>query len=199
MKPDQPFTQAKGVSVAEEINSERNPPPLERWNACRLPEAAAAILPCNGSQAWADAMASERPLLTPQALFAAADRIWKRLGAADWEQAFASHPRIGGTQARSATAKSLGWSAGEQSRAESDLELQAALQQGNQEYERKFGRTFLICATGKSAAEILGVLQRRMRNDEATEWLEAAEQQRRITQLRLRKWLGLAAPGCEDV
>ena len=64
-----------------------------------------------------------------------------------------------------------------------------ALADGNREYEDKFGRIFIICASGKSTAEVLAELRRRMENNEATEFLKAAEEQRQITQIRLTKWL----------
>ena len=64
-----------------------------------------------------------------------------------------------------------------------------ALAEANREYERRFGRIFIVCATGKTSAEILAILRQRLQNDDATELREAAEQQRQITQLRLRKWL----------
>jgi 2-oxo-4-hydroxy-4-carboxy-5-ureidoimidazoline decarboxylase len=65
-----------------------------------------------------------------------------------------------------------------------------ALAKGNRQYEERFGRIFIVCAAGKSAAEILAILNARIRNTAADELLEAAEQQRQITQLRLRRWLG---------
>ena len=71
--------------------------------------------------------------------------------------------------------------------------------QGNREYEEKFGRIFLLCATGRSAAEMLAILRERMQNDAATELREAAEQQRLITQLRLRKWLQMPALTCAEL
>lgn len=66
--------------------------------------------------------------------------------------------------------------------------IKRALAEGNREYEERFGRIFIVCATGKGAEEILTVLRRRLRNDEATELHEAADEQRKITQLRLKKW-----------
>jgi 2-oxo-4-hydroxy-4-carboxy-5-ureidoimidazoline decarboxylase len=106
-------------------------------------------------------------------------------------EAFESHPRIGDREKpAAATAQSVAWSAQEQSRAAaSDDSLRRALGEGNREYERKFARIFIICATGKSAIEILEVLRRRLNNDETEELHEAAEQQRQITQIRLKKWL----------
>ncbi len=80
-----------------------------------------------------------------------------------------------------------------------DADLGAQLAEANLVYEQQFGRIFLLCAAGKSAAEVLRELRRRLRNDPAAELREAAEQQRRITQLRLRRWLGLPPSRAEDV
>jgi 2-oxo-4-hydroxy-4-carboxy-5-ureidoimidazoline decarboxylase len=73
--------------------------------------------------------------------------------------------------------------------ADAGYAVKIALAEGNREYEHKFGRIFIVCATGKSAAELLEILRRRLQNDARTELHEAAEQQRQITQIRLRKWL----------
>ena len=162
-------------------------------------EAVRSVLPCNGSFAWARAMARGRPFALPDQLFSAADEIWRGLPEEDWRQAFESHPRLGEDHAAAATVQSLAWSRGEQSAVADDDASRAALAAGNREYEKRFGQIFLLCATGKGAAEMLAILQRRLRNNEHVEMLEAAEQQRRITQLRLRKWLGLPAAGGRGV
>jgi 2-oxo-4-hydroxy-4-carboxy-5-ureidoimidazoline decarboxylase len=164
---------------------------LSRWNLLPAEEAAKEILPCCGSQGWAQGMASCRPFKDVATLLATSDRIWRELSAADWLEAFESHPRIGDREKpAAATAQSAAWSAQEQTRAAvSDDSFKRALAEGNREYERKFHRIFIICATGKSAIEILDILRRRLSNDETTEVHEAAEQQREITQIRLRKWL----------
>ena len=65
----------------------------------------------------------------------------------------------------------------------------AELAAGNEEYERRFGFTYIVCATGRSAEEMLAILNRRLASDRASELIEAAEQQRQITQIRLGKWL----------
>ncbi len=165
---------------------------LEDWNRLEQEAATKVILPCNGSLAWAIGVVTLYPFETPEELFAASDKVWLALPEEDWQQAFDSHPRIGEHKAKAATAQSLKWSAGEQSAANPDEATQAALAAANKEYEQKFGRIFIVCATGKSAAEMLAILQRRLANDPATELKEAAEQQRLITQIRLRKWLGIA-------
>jgi OHCU decarboxylase len=164
---------------------------LARWNVLALDKAAEAILPCCGSNAWALAMANRRPLLDESALLATCDAVWKRLPESDWLEAFRSHPRIGDSHApASATAQSAAWSGEEQRRAgTAGDDIKAALAEGNRAYEQRFNCTFIVCATGKSASQILEILQQRLRNDEKTELYEAAEQQRQIANLRLKKWL----------
>jgi 2-oxo-4-hydroxy-4-carboxy-5-ureidoimidazoline decarboxylase len=164
-------------------------PTLAHWNTLTPEAAAAAILPCNGSPAWASQLAALRPFATPFDLTCTADIIWRALPVDAQQQAFDSHPRIGEHQAKSATAASLALSATEQSTAQLTPTTQIELAAANRLYEEKFNRIFIICATGKSADEILTILHHRLRNDPATELREAAEQQRQITQLRLRKWL----------
>ena len=172
---------------------------LAEWNDLGLDDAAEVILPCNGSPVWATLVAYDRPFDSPEALFAASDQIWRSLPEEDWQEAFDSHPRLGEQKAKAATAQSLNWSAGEQSAADPDDGVREALTQGNREYEEKFGRIFLLCATGRSASEMLAILRKRTENDAATELREAAEQQRLITQLRLRKWLQMPAMTCVEL
>ncbi len=167
-------------------------PILAAWNALPPEAVAAAILPCNGSQAWANQLAALRPFATPFDLTYTADIIWRALPATDQQQAFDSHPRIGERRAKSATTASLALSAAEQSAAQlnqQSTDTQAALASANRAYEEKFNRIFIVCATGKSADQMLATLRARLTNDPATELLEAAEQQRQITQIRLRNWL----------
>ncbi|MBV8515352.1 MAG: 2-oxo-4-hydroxy-4-carboxy-5-ureidoimidazoline decarboxylase [Acidobacteria bacterium] len=166
-------------------------PTLTRWNTLPAATAAAEILHCCGSRNWANSLVAERPFEDLPALLRTSDRIWRDLSEADWLEAFRSHPRIGESHSPTpASAQSRKWSTLEQSRFDQSPEsVKKALTAGNQEYERKFARIFIICATGKSAAEILQNLQRRLQNDQAAELHEAAEQQREITHIRLRKWL----------
>jgi 2-oxo-4-hydroxy-4-carboxy-5-ureidoimidazoline decarboxylase len=162
---------------------------LTHWNALDLDAAAADILPCNGSQAWAEQLAAQRPFDTPFDLTCTADIVWRSLPPEAWQQAFDSHPRIGEHKAKAATEASLAMSATEQSATQLTADIQQQLAAANREYEARFGRIFIVCATGKTAAEMLAILQSRLSNDPATELKEAAEQQRQITQIRLRKWL----------
>lgn len=125
------------------------------------------------------------------ALLAASDEIWRGLCEADWLEAFRSHPRIGETRAEhSSPAQSSAWSEQEQRKAAAANDaVKNALKWGNLEYEKKFGRIFIVCATGKSAGEILEILRRRLHNDDATELRQASEEQRQIMHIRMKKWL----------
>jgi 2-oxo-4-hydroxy-4-carboxy-5-ureidoimidazoline decarboxylase len=164
---------------------------LGRWNFLPATAAASEILPCCGSRAWAEAIAARRPLSDDESLLAASDEIWRSLAESDWLEAFRSHPRIGESRApKVATPQSAAWSEQEQRKvADAADSVKLALAEGNREYECRFGRIFIVCATGKSSEDILTILRRRLENDEHFELHEAAEQQRQITQIRLRKWL----------
>lgn len=164
---------------------------LVRWNRLPVDEAAQEILACCGSAAWARAVAARRPLDDDTSLIETSDKVWQSLGTSDWMEAFSKHPRIGERKdPQAASAQSAAWSAQEQRGvADAGESVQWALQAANREYEQKFGRVFIVCATGKSAPEILAILRRRLRNDDPTELREAAEEQRKITNIRLKKWL----------
>ena len=164
---------------------------LTRWNSLDPATAAREALPCCSSQAWAAALAARRPIADEASLIDASTSIWFALPEEAWQEAFDSHPRIGQRHPQThATEESLRWSAQEQRTAVSEDEaMKLALEEANRRYEQKFGRIFIICATGKTPAEILAILEARMKNGAATELQEAAEQQCQITQLRLHRWL----------
>jgi 2-oxo-4-hydroxy-4-carboxy-5-ureidoimidazoline decarboxylase len=164
---------------------------LARWNSLDPAAAAREALPCCGSRAWAAALASRRPIADEASLIETSTSVWLALPEEAWQEAFDSHPRIGQRHAQThATEESLRWSALEQRTALSENDAAGlALEKANRRYEQKFGRIFIVCATGKTSAEILALLEARMKNDAATELREAAEQQRQITQLRLHRWL----------
>jgi 2-oxo-4-hydroxy-4-carboxy-5-ureidoimidazoline decarboxylase len=164
---------------------------LASWNDAPLNVATTQILRCCGSKVWAREVAVQRPFQDEAALMAASDETWRKLTESDWMEAFNSHPRIGESSALHPSAeRSTVWAMQEQKKvAQAGDAVKIALAEGNCEYEDKFGRIFIVCATGKSAAELLEILQRRLQNDPRTELYEAAEQQRQIIQIRLRKWL----------
>ena len=167
---------------------------LAAWNKADQAAALEAMLACCGALQWAEAMVAARPINTMEQLSETADRRWSTMTEADWLEAFACHPRIGArkpaNEEEHASNRSAGWSRQEQSSAStaSDRVL-AELAEGNAIYERRFGFTYIVCATGKSADEMLTILKRRLEGDRATELREAAEQQRQIMQIRLGKWL----------
>jgi 2-oxo-4-hydroxy-4-carboxy-5-ureidoimidazoline decarboxylase len=172
---------------------------LDEWNEFDAATAVQVILPCNGSHAWAAGLTRLRPFADVERLFEASDTVWRGLAEPDWQEAFDSHPRLGEQKAKATTVQSLNWSGQEQSAAKPGDAIREALAHGNLEYEAKFGRIFLLCATGRTAAEMLEILRTRMNNDAATELREAAEQQRLITRLRLRKWLQMPALTCAEL
>lgn len=158
-----------------------------------LPEkkAAAALLDCCGSREWVRRMLARRPFADQVEFSSSADEIWNGLARKDWLQAFRHHPRIGAKKAdRRQSAKGGKWSAKEQSTAaQASSATRAAMAAANREYEAAFGHIFITYASGKSAEEIRNELQRRLANNSETELRVAAEEQRKITQLRLEKLL----------
>jgi OHCU decarboxylase len=165
---------------------------LERLNALPRADAAAAFRQCCAAPAWVDAMVAGRPYDSVDALLDTADRIWQQLGPPAWRDAFAGHPRIGETKpAAAAGATAQQWSAQEQAGVRhADADIATELAGAQRAYEARFGHIFLICATGLSAGEMLDALRTRLGNDADTELRVAAEEQRRITRLRLEKMLG---------
>ena len=161
---------------------------LSSWNESSESAALEAMLACCGARRWATAMVATRPIATVMDLQLAADRIWVTMQEPDWMEAFACHPRIGDRKAPHASQKSIAWSRQEQSSAASAPgQTLSELAAGNTLYEQRFGFTYIVCATGKTAEEMLAILNRRLANDRTAELHEAAEQQRQITQIRLRK------------
>ncbi len=165
-------------------------PNLAEWNGASMAAALDTMIACCGARRWASGMVALRPLTNIVELSEAADRVWSTMVEADWMEAFACHPRIGERKAAHATAQSMAWSRQEQASASDAAErVMAELAEGNADYERRFGFTYIVCATGKSAEEMLDILKHRLANDRAEELREAAEQQRQITHIRLGKWL----------
>ena len=155
---------------------------LDELNALPGDAAERALLDVCGSRRWAVALAARRPFESREDLDDEALGIWATLDGGDWLEAFARHPRIG--------ERAGGWSREEQGgvRGAADDTLEQ-LARGNHEYERKFGHVFLICATGRSAAEILANLEERLDNEPARELRVAADEQAKIIRLRLDRLL----------
>ena len=159
----------------------------------RLDEAAAraALERCCGARRWVERVCAARPWHDGAALVAAAERAFEGLERADWLEAFAHHPRIGDVASlRAKYASTAAW-AGEEQRgaAAAGESTLAALAEGNRAYEERFGYIFIVCATGKSADEMLALLRARLPNPPEREIRIAAEEQMKITRLRLAKLL----------
>jgi allantoicase len=164
---------------------------LSSLNALSNKAAAAAFLDCCGSSEWVRRMLARRPFASADEVLEAAEQIWDGLARKDWLEAFKHHPRIGERKAeRKQSGKAKAWSAGEQTAAESaPIDAKAALIEANRAYEEKFEYIFIVCASGKTTDEILVLLKERLANDPAAELPAAAEEQRKITRLRLEKLL----------
>jgi 2-oxo-4-hydroxy-4-carboxy-5-ureidoimidazoline decarboxylase len=155
---------------------------LAELNALPSARAEDELARCCGSRAWARAVAGRRPFKDAGALGEAADAEWWKLSRADWLEAFSHHPRIG--------ERAAGWASKEQAGvAGASAATVRALIEGNEAFERRFGHVFLVCATGKSADEMLELLRARLSGTPEAELRVAAGEQAKITRLRLTKLL----------
>jgi allantoicase len=178
----------KGVPSHDE---ERFAKGIEHINSMSLDEAEDVFFSCCGSTNWSQKLAERRPFADIRELKLMAYYIWWALDEEDWLEAFSQHPRIGEKKApKNAGVTSAKWSSEEQKEAQQgSTETLRVLADANRVYEQKFGFVFLICATGKRAGEIVTALYKRLSNDKKTEIHIAAEEQLKITQLRLQKLL----------
>lgn len=163
---------------------------LAAWNQADARDALEEMMACCGARRWAEAMAARRPMRDVVELSSEADNAWSEMEEADWMEAFACHPRIGERRAAHASAQSAAWSRQEQAgAADATARVLEEMAEGNAQYEAKFGFTYIVCATGKTAEEMLAILKKRLAHTREAEVREAAEQQRQILQIRLGKWL----------
>ena len=159
---------------------------LAAFNQLPADEAQAAIRHCVAIPHWQQALVAARPFDTLEALRETAEALARQWQGEELQAALAAHPRIG--ERASGTDRQATLSRGEQSAMQqADRLQQQAMRQGNQEYEARFGRVFLIRAKGRSAEQMLAELQRRLQNDHQTEQQEALDQLREITLLRLKE------------
>ncbi len=163
---------------------------LRSFNALEERQAAAALLACCGARNWVQQMLKQRPFRSVDLLRRAADESWWSLAEKDWLEAFAAHPRIGEKASEKQAAVSRQWSEQEQAGArQASTKVLSELDEANRAYEARYGYIFIVCATGKTAEEMLALLRERLQNDPDKELRVAAEEQRRILQLRLEKLL----------
>lgn len=150
-----------------------------------------AFMQCCTALSWVEKMVTSRPYSDVTQLSQVADRHWQGLAEKDYLEAFDGHPKIGDVdslRAKYANTKAL--ASGEQSSVQhaSDRVIEA-LAQGNETYQHKFGFIFIVCATGKSAEQMLHLLQSRLPNEREVELANAAQEQRKIFHIRLEKLL----------
>lgn len=162
---------------------------LQQLNDAPPDDAAEALRRCCASRNWAATMVGSRPFADAADLAARAAAAFATLREDDWLEAFDGHPKIGdmaSLKAKYGATKT--WSAGEQSgAADASMELLTELAEANTAYHEKFGFIFIICATGRTAREMLTHLRERLPNDRSREMVIAAGEQMKITQLRLEK------------
>jgi 2-oxo-4-hydroxy-4-carboxy-5-ureidoimidazoline decarboxylase len=153
-------------------------------------EARAMLERCCGASRWVTAMLARRPFGGDRTLLAAADEEWGRMERADVLEALTHHPRIGADldELKKRYGATASWAAAEQAGAGAAGEATLiALRDANVRYETRFGHIFVVCATGKTAAEMLALLEARMANTKETELAVAAGEQAKITKIRLEK------------
>jgi 2-oxo-4-hydroxy-4-carboxy-5-ureidoimidazoline decarboxylase len=160
-------------------------------DAMSEPQANKLLSDCCGASRWVSGMVARRPFRSRAVVLSTADEIWQSLDPADWREAFSHHPRIGEQKsAITQSERSSAWAAGEQSGIErAPNDVRAELAAANREYEQLFGYTYIVFATGKNAEEMLAIARERLRNGPDVELRAAAEEQRKITRLRLDKLL----------
>ena len=144
---------------------------------------------CCGSEKWVSGMYEHYPFKTEEKLFYVAERIWFSLNESDWLEAFLHHPKIGDINSlREKFSSSKHLAENEQAGVnDASPETLHELARFNEEYEKKFGYIFIVCATGKSAEEMLDIIRSRIGNEKENEILTAMKEQSKITQIRLNK------------
>src|SRR5689334_6862368 len=164
---------------------------LDQLNRLNEDDATAAFAQCCSAQRWVERMVIDRPFESQAEMLEISDRVWEECDVDDYLEAFDGHPRIGDVESlakKYATTKA--WAGKEQSGVDgADRDVLERLADGNKSYEEKFGHIFIVCATGKSAAEMCALLEARMDNDPEHEINVAAEEQNKITRIRLKKLL----------
>lgn len=156
---------------------------LDEFNSLPAAEVRPQLLACADVPSWAETLLAGRPYADRDELEAAADKAAREFTPADVDRALAAHPRIG--ERAEGEGAEAAWSRAEQSTVSRDSRTEQALADGNRAYEERFGRVFLVCATGLSAEEILASLQTRLGHDDVTERAVVADELRKIALLRL--------------
>ncbi len=165
---------------------------IHKLNNLSEKEAFDELVKCCGSTNWVNSMVAARPFNDEHELLEKANIYWSQATEADGLEAFKHHPKIGDISSlEKKFANTKAWAGNEQQGvATATKAVIEQLAQGNQDYEDKFGFIFIVCATGKSAAEVLDLLQARLPNDRQDEIKIAMAEQHKITRIRLGKLMG---------
>ncbi len=166
--------------------SSAEPASLDRLNTLPAEAARAALLACCSAERWAAGIGSGRPYASVDDLLARSDESVAALSQADLQQALAGHPRIGDRASGPSHREQAGVRAADQATIR-------ALAEDNEAYERRFGHIYLVCATGRSGAELLALLRERLGHDPGTEWGVVRRELGKINRIRLLKLLEDAA------
>jgi 2-oxo-4-hydroxy-4-carboxy-5-ureidoimidazoline decarboxylase len=163
--------------------------PWRRLDRASVQEARGLLTACCGSSAWVERMLRRRPFGNDQALATAAREAWVDLTQTDWLEAFSHHPKIGDRASLAKRFPETAHLSAQEQRGVNDASAQLLddLAAGNRAYAEKFGYIFIVCASGKSAGEMLALLRARLTNDAETEVRVAAGEQAKITRLRLQR------------
>lgn len=161
---------------------------IKEFNQLSVAEAKAEVFKCCGSSYWATKLVDNRPFASTDDLKVTSDTIWISAEESDWKEAFTHHPKIGDVSSLQKKFATKEWASKEQSGVDgASMEVLNALANGNNEYEKKFGYIFIVCATGKTAQEMLEMLNKRLPNNPKDELKIAAKEQNKITHLRIDK------------
>ncbi len=162
---------------------------LHDLNTLPIQQLKEELFKCCGSSAWVNRMVPFFPAEDLVEVLEDAEEEWYKCNREDWKEAFAHHPKIGDVGSlKNNFASTAQWASSEQSRVNmASGETIQALMKANEEYEKKFGYIFIVSAAGKSAEEILGMLHSRLINNPEDEIEIAADEQNKITKLRLEK------------
>ena len=162
---------------------------LQQFNILSLKQAKEELFKCCGSISWSEKLAAEIPFASVQELKNKSDKIWLNCAEKDFLEAFTHHPKIGDVKSlEKKFASTQQWASGEQaSVSAASQKVLENLANGNEVYEKKFGYIFIVCATGKSATEMLDLLELRLPNNSQQELKIAAAEQNKITHIRIDK------------
>ena len=162
---------------------------LQELNNLSATDCHKAFLTCCTASSWVAGMVRNRPYRSAEELLKISDRLWAAVDMEGWLEACEGHPKIGDVDSLAKKYGDTRKMAGhEQSGMDNaSMEVIRRLAKGNADYERKFGYIFIVCATGKSASEMLGILENRLKNDPEKELEIARAEQNKITRLRLEK------------